>query len=147
LPGVLSLEYAVLAVSVLGVLEFSSDFSTGLISTTFVAVPRRRVMPAAKAAVTGIVTLVAGEVVAFASFFCDQAVLHSHHRGVSVAHHGVLGAVLAGGVLLLVSATLGLALGAIIRHTADGIATVVALIALPAIFGLLPALLITRNDT
>jgi hypothetical protein len=64
-----------------------------------------------------------------------------------VAHHGVLGAVLAGGVLLLVSATLGLALGAIIRHTADGIATVVALIALPAIFGLLPALLITRNDT
>ena len=41
LPGLLSLEYAVLAVSVLGVLAFSTEYSTGLIQTTFAAVPRR----------------------------------------------------------------------------------------------------------
>ena len=49
LPGLLSLEYAVLAVSVLGVLAFSTEYATGLIQTTFAAVPRRRPVLAAKA--------------------------------------------------------------------------------------------------
>ena len=51
LPGLLSLEYAVIAVTVLGVLSFSSEFGTGLIRTTFAAAPRRRAVLAAKAAV------------------------------------------------------------------------------------------------
>ena len=139
LPGFVSLEYAVLAVTVLGVLQFSSEYSTGLIRLTFVAVPRRRSVLAAKAAVTGIITLIAGELVSFSSFFIDQAVLHVHHQGVSLSHPGVLGAVLANGVLLFVCAMFGLAFGAIIRHTAGGITAAIALIALPAIFGLLPA--------
>jgi ABC-2 type transport system permease protein len=139
LPGFASLEYAVLAVSVLGVLTFSTEYSTGLIRTTFAAMPRRRAVLAAKAAVLGAVTLVIGELVAFASFFLAQAVLSGHHLGVSLSVPGVAGAVLAEGILLFVVAMLGLALGAIIRHTAGGIAAVVGLIFLPAILGLLPA--------
>jgi ABC-2 type transport system ATP-binding protein len=42
LPEVLSLEYAVIAVSVMGVLAFSAEYSTGLIRTTFTAAPRGR---------------------------------------------------------------------------------------------------------
>jgi ABC-2 type transport system permease protein len=139
LPGLLSLEYAVLAVSVLGVLAFSSEYSTGLIRTTFAAVPRRRVVLAAKAAVTGAVTLAAGEVVAFVSFFAVQAVLHRHHQGVSLSRPGVPGAVLAEGILLCVGALLGVALGAIIRHTAGGIAAAIGVIILPSLTILLPA--------
>ncbi len=139
LPGFISLEYAVLAVGVLGVLAFSSEYSTGLIRTTFAAVPRRRAVLAAKAAVIGAVILVVGELVAFASFALVQAVLSGKHRGVSLAHPGVPGAVLADGLLLAVVALLGLALGAIIRHTAGGIAALVGVILLPAVFGLLPA--------
>jgi ABC-2 type transport system permease protein len=138
LPGLLSLEYAVLAVSVLGVLTFSSEYSTGLIRTTFAAVPRRRVVLAAKAAVAGAVTLAAGEVVAFVSFFATQAVLHGHHQGVSLTRPGVPGAVLAEGILLSVCALLGVALGAIIRHTAGGIAAAIAVIVLPSFTVLLP---------
>ena len=137
LADVLSLEYAVLAIGVLGVLAFSTEYSTGLIRTTFAAVPRRRVVLAAKAAVIGAVTLVAGELVAFTSFFLAQAVLG--HLGVSLSHPGVPGAVLADGIILFVVAMLGLALGAIVRHTAGGIAALVGLIFLPAILGLLPA--------
>jgi len=139
LPGFASLEYAVLAVSVLGVLAFGTEYSTGLIRTTFAAMPRRRVVLAAKAAVLGGVTLALGELVAFASFFLAQGVLSGHHLGVSLSTPGVAGAVLAEGVLLFVVALLGLALGAIVRHTAGGIAAVVGLIFLPAILGLLPA--------
>jgi hypothetical protein len=137
LPGLLSLEYAVIAVAVLGVLSFSSEFGTGLIRTTFAAAPRRRAVLAAKAAVTGTVTLIAGEVVAFSSFFADQAILAGHHLGVGISDPGVPGAVLATGVLLCVCALIGLALGAIVRHTAGGIAAAIGVIVLPAIAALL----------
>jgi ABC-2 type transport system permease protein len=139
LPGLLSLEYAVIAVAVLGVLSFSSEFGTGLIRTTFAAAPRRRAVLAAKAAVTGTVTLIAGEVVAFSSFFAAQSILAGHHLGVSLSRPGVPGAVLAAGVLLCVCALIGVALGAIIRHTAGGIAAAIGVIVLPAIVALLPA--------
>ena len=139
LPGVLSQEYAVLAVGVMGVLAFSTEYSTGLIRTTFAAVPRRRAVLAAKAAVIGAVTLVAGELVAFASFALVQAVLSGKHLGVSLSRPGVPGAVLAAGLLLFVVATMGLGLGAIVRHTAGGIAALVGLIIVPAILALLPA--------
>ena len=131
LPGLISQEYAVLAVGVLGVLAFSTEYGTGLIRTTFAAVPRRRAVLAAKAAVIGALTLVAGEVVAFASFALVQAVLSGKHLGVSLSHPGVLGAVLAGGLLLFVVATMGVGLGSIVRHTAGGIAALVGLIFLP----------------
>jgi len=139
LPGVLSQEYAVLAVGVLGVLAFSTEYSTGLIRTTFAAVPRRRAVLAAKTAVVGALTLVVGELVAFASFALVQAVLSGKHLSVSLSRSGVPGAVLASGLLLFVVATMGLGLGAIIRHTAGGIAALIGLIVLPVILGLLPA--------
>ncbi len=139
LPSFISLEYAVLAVGVLGVLAFSSEHATGLIRTTFAAVPRRRAVLAAKAAAAGTVTLIVGELVSFASFFLVQAILSGHHLGVSLSHSGVPGAVLAEGTLLFVCAMVGLGLGAMIRHTAGAVAALVALIYLPAILGLLPA--------
>jgi hypothetical protein len=120
------------------VLAFSTEYSTGLIRTTFAAVPRRRAVLAAKAAAAGAVTLIAGELVAFVSFFGVQAALSGHHLGVSLSRPGVAGAVLANGLLLFVVTMMGLGLGAIVRHTAGGIAALVGLIFLPAIVGLLP---------
>lgn len=137
--GFISLEYAVLAVGVLGVLAFSTEYSTGLIRTTFSAVPRRRPVLAAKAAVIGAVTLVAGELVAFVSFALVQAVLSGHHLSVSLSRPGVPGAVAADGLLLFVVAMMGVGLGSIVRHTAGSIAALVGLIFLPAILALLPA--------
>lgn len=138
-PQVISLEYAVIAVSVLGVLEFSAEYSTGLIRVTFTAAPRRRAVLAAKAAVLALVLLAAGEVVAFASFFLDQAVLAGHHDAVSLARPGVAGAVLAAGIILCLCGMLGLAMGAIIRATPGGITVTLAVIVLPAILAALPA--------
>jgi ABC-2 type transport system permease protein len=123
----------VLPVSVLGVLAFSSEYATGLIRTTFAAVPRRWAVLAAKTAVAGTVALAAGELLAFASFFVTQAILSGHHRGLSLSHPGVPGAVLAAGFLLSVCAMVSLALGAIIRHTAGAVAAAAGLIYLLAI--------------
>jgi ABC-2 type transport system permease protein len=134
------MEYAVLAVGVLGVLAFSTEYSTGLIRTTFAAVPRRRAVLGAKAAVIGAATLVVGEVVAFSSFAVVQAVLAGHHLSVSLSRPGVPSAVLADGLLLFVVAMMGVGLGAIVRHTAGGIAALVGLIFLPSVASVLPAL-------
>jgi hypothetical protein len=139
LPGSLSLEYAVLAVGVLGVLTVTAEHTTGLIRTTYTATPHRRTVLAAKAAVVAGVTLIAGEAISFVSFLIDQAILSNHHHGVSLTVPGVPGAVAANGILLCVCALLGVGLGAIIRHTAGTIATLTALIVLPAAVGLLPA--------
>jgi ABC-type transport system involved in multi-copper enzyme maturation permease subunit len=139
LPEVISLEYAVIAVSVLGVLAFTGEYSTGLIRVTFTAAPRRRAVLAAKAAVLAAVMLVVGEVVAFAAFGLTQAVLAGHGEGVSLGHPGVPGAVLCTGLLLSVCGLLGLAFGALTRHTAGGIAATIAVIVVPGIVGLLPS--------
>jgi ABC-2 type transport system permease protein len=121
-------EYAVLPAGVLGILAFTSEYATGLIRTTYAAVPRRWAVLAAKTAVVGAAALIAGEVLAFASFVLTQAILSGHHRGLSLSHPGVTGAVLAAGVLLGVSAVTGLGLGAIVRHVAGAVAALVGLI-------------------
>ena len=76
---------------------------------------------------------------AFASFGLVQAVLAGHREGVSLGHAEVPGAVLSAGLLLCVCALLGLALGAVIRHTAGGIAATIAVILVPGILALLPS--------
>jgi ABC-2 type transport system permease protein len=120
-------EYTVIPVSVLGVLVFTSEYATGLIRTTFTAVPQRWAVVAAKAAIVGAAALISGELLTFAAFFLTQAIL-SGHGGISLSRPGVPGAVLAAGVLLSVCAVTGLGLGAIIRHTAAAIAATVGVI-------------------
>jgi ABC-2 type transport system permease protein len=133
------LEYPVLAVGILGVLAFTAEYSTGQIRTTFAAVPQRLAVLAAKAGVAGLVTLLFGELLAFASFFLSEAILSGHHRGISLSQPGVPGAVLAAGFSLFVIAMVGLGLGAIIRQTAAAVAALPALIYLPLILLSLPS--------
>jgi len=128
-------EYPVLAVGILGVLAFTSECATGQIRTTFSAVPRRLAVLAAKTAVVGSLALVFGELLAVASFTLAQALLSRQDQGISLSHPGAPGAVLAAGVVLVVVALTGVALGAAIRHTAGAIA------ALPVVFYLPLALL------
>jgi len=133
-------EYAVLPISVLGVLQFTSEYSTGLIRTTLAAVPQRWAVLAGKVAVVGAAALVAGEALAFACFFLTQAILSGRHRGLSLDTPGVPGAVLAGGFLVCACTLMALGLGAIIRHTAGAItATVAAIYGVAGLCFVLPA--------
>jgi ABC-type transport system involved in multi-copper enzyme maturation permease subunit len=131
-------EYPVLAVGILGVLAFTAEYSTGQIRTTFAAVPQRRAVLAAKAGAVGLLTLCFSELLAFISFFLSQAIV-SNHGGLSLAHPGVAGAVLAAGFTLFAIAMVGVGLGAIIRHTAGAIAALPAVIYLPLVLLSLPA--------
>jgi ABC-2 type transport system permease protein len=126
--GFAGLAIGQLAFGVLGALVITSEFGSGMIRATFAAVPRRRLLMAAKAAVLGAVTLVAGEVLAFVSWGVGEAVLRSPAPHAALSQPGVLRAVLMAGAYPALIALLALGLGAIIRHTAGAISAVVGIL-------------------
>jgi ABC-type transport system involved in multi-copper enzyme maturation permease subunit len=126
------------AICVLGVLVMTSEYSTGVIRASLLAVPRRTPMLAAKAVVFAALILVMGEIVTFSSFFIGSAILRKHVT-VSLSDPGVARAVIGTGLVLAVLGVFALAIGALVRHTAGAIATVIGVVlVLPILSGLLP---------
>ena len=66
------------AIAVLGVLSISSEYSSGMIRTSLIAVPKRGRVLAAKSLVFAAVTFVVGEVTSFTAFFVGQALISGH---------------------------------------------------------------------
>jgi ABC-2 type transport system permease protein len=127
-----------LTLCVLGVLVISTEYSTGVIRASLLAVPRRLKMLTAKSVVFAALLIVVAEIVVFASFFLGAAILHSHVP-VSLSDHNVTRALVGSGLYLTVLGLFSLAIGAIIRHTAGAITTAIGVVfVLPILSGLLP---------
>lgn len=116
-----------LTVCVLGVLYIASEYSTGAIRATLLAVPKRTSMLAAKCVVFAATIFVVGEIVAFVAFFTGAAIVHKH-APVSLSDPGVLRAVIGAGLYLAVLGLFALAIGALVRHTAGGITGVIGFV-------------------
>jgi ABC-type transport system involved in multi-copper enzyme maturation permease subunit len=131
--------FAQLSMAVLGVLVISGEYRTGMIRTTFAAVPRRARLLSAKAAVFTAVALVTGLVASFGAFLAGQAVMAGEGLDASLGDPGVLRMVVGVALYLTVCGLLGLALGTLLRHAAGAIVTVVALLfVVPPLLRLLP---------
>jgi ABC-2 type transport system permease protein len=131
---------AQLAIGVLGVLVISGEYSTGMIRSSLMAVPRRLPVLWAKIAAFASVTFVLMLASAFVAFFGSQAILTEHHVNVGLGHPQALRTLV--GVVLFVTVTgvLCTALGTIIRSTAGAIATFAGLLfVLPGIVDILPS--------
>jgi ABC-type transport system involved in multi-copper enzyme maturation permease subunit len=120
-----------IAVAVLGVLVISSEYGTGMIRTSLTAVPQRRLLLAAKAAVFAVVALVVATVSSFAAYFLFEGLLTGDTLRSSISDPGVLRAVIGGGLFLTVLGLLGLGLGATFRSSAGAIAAVFGLLFVP----------------
>ena len=131
---------AQLAIGVLGVLTVTSEYSTGMIRSTFIAAPQRRAVIMAKAGVVGFVTFLVGTVASFASFFVSAAILSSHGTHLSLGSPGALRSVIGVGLFLGILAVLAVGLGTIIRSSAGGIAALVGLLlVLPTLSQAIPS--------
>jgi len=141
-PTAVSLDgmgIATLAIAVLGVLCISSEYSSGMISTSLIAVPKRGRVLAAKSLVFAAVTFVVGEVTSFAAFFVGQALISGHAPQAALGDPGVARAVVGAGLALTALAVLSVAVGTVLRHPAAAIACMIALLfVLPAIAQALP---------
>lgn len=121
------LQFGQLTIIVLGVIVITSEYSTGVIRASLLAVPRRLPMLAAKGIVFTAITLVLGEIVMFASFFIGAAILHSHVP-ISLGGPNVTRAVVGAGLYLAVLGLFALSIGALVRHTAGAITGVIAFV-------------------
>jgi ABC-2 type transport system permease protein len=132
--------FAVVAFGVLGVLMISGEYSTGMIRSSLTAVPRRLPVLWGKLAVFAGVIFSVSLVASFISFFLGQALLNSHQLGVSIAAPGALRSIIGAALYVTVAGMIGVALGALFRNTAAGIATFAGVFfVIPPLTGLLPA--------
>lgn len=131
---------AMLAIGVLGVLVMSGEYSTGLIRATFAAVPKRLPVLWGKFLVFGAGTFLFMLPAAFAAFFASQAILRRHHVETTLSQPHVLRAVIGAALFVTVTGLLGVALGALLRHTAGAIAAFAGMMfVMPGITVVLPS--------
>jgi ABC-type transport system involved in multi-copper enzyme maturation permease subunit len=127
-----------LALCVLGVIVITSEYTTGAVRSSLLAVPRRLPMLAAKAIVFAVLELVVGAITVFVVFFMFTSIMHDHIV-ITLGQPGVLGATIGGILYLVVLGLFAMAVGGLIRHTAGAIATVIGLvIVVPPLVSLIP---------
>jgi hypothetical protein len=128
-----------LIIVVLGALVITSEYSTGMIRTSLGVMPRRGVLYTAKAMVFAAVTFTLSLITSFTSFLIGQAILSSKHYNTTLAQPGVLRAVLLSAAIVTVFGLLAYGAGALIRHSAGAITSILGVIFLiPALAQALP---------
>lgn len=130
-----SLAGAVLAqllIGALGVLAVTGDYSSGMVRSTFAAVPRRRLVLAAKLAVVAVAAFAVGEVGSVSGFAAGQlAISGSPVPSASLADPAILRPVLFTGAYLGLVGLLGLGLGTVLRHAGAAIGTLFGVVFVP----------------
>jgi len=138
--GMVGVNVAQLAIGVLGVLVISAEYSTGMIRSSFSAVPKRLPVLWAKAGTFGLVTLVLMVPTVLVAFFLSQSILSGQHIQIAFSHAGVARAVIGAALYLTVLGVFSLSLGAITRNTAAGIGSFAGILfVLPGLMHLLPS--------
>jgi len=132
---------AQLAIAVLGVLVITGEYSTGMIRASFTAVPKRLPVLWAKIGVFGAVTFVLMLPAVIVAFFVSQSILSKHQLlQISFSHPGVMRSVVGGAGYLVLIGIFAMAIGAIVRNTAGGIAAFAALFfVIPPLMNILPS--------
>ncbi|QIZ98621.1 ABC transporter permease subunit [Leifsonia sp. PS1209] len=130
-----------LAVAVLGVLAISGEYSTGMIRSSFAAVPKRLPVLAAKAIVLFIASFVVGVVTVAGSWAIAAPVLSGKGFSADFASADTLWAIVGAGAYLGLVSVFALGLGTILRAGAGGIAAALGVVfLLPIIVNLVGSL-------
>lgn len=122
---VFGLALGTIAVMVLATLNISGEYSTGQVRSTFVVVPRRWQVLAAKALVMGAVSFLLGVSVVLVTWFVGKFIFGNELHPLTDAL--TWGTVLGAGLYLAIVALMALGLGFAIRSTAATIAGMIAL--------------------
>ncbi len=130
----------VMVIGVLGVLMMTSEFSTGLVNSTFAAVPKRLPVLWGKAIVYFVIAMTVTVPAMLIAFFATQAILSGNHVQIGFGHSGVPRAVLGSALYLTIGGLLGIGLGGIFRSTAAAVTSLTVIIfVMPVLVFILPA--------
>jgi ABC-2 type transport system permease protein len=130
-----------LAIAVLGVLVVTGEYSTGMIRSSFAAVPKRLPVLWAKTGVFAVVAFLLMLPPVLIAFFASQAILSRHQiLQISFSHPGVARSVIGGAVYLMLVGIFALGIGAIVRNTAGAIAAFAGIFfVIPPLMNILPS--------
>ncbi|MFI7228523.1 ABC transporter permease subunit [Nonomuraea angiospora] len=133
--GLVGTMFASVSMATLGVLVISSEYRTGGIRTSLMAVPKRMSLLTGKIVVFTAVSLVVTTVASAASLLVSLTVT----QPLSLETGQVVQAVLGGGLYLTACGLFGLGLGTLVRHTPGAIVSAIALmLVLPQVTTMLP---------
>lgn len=137
----LGVNFTQLVAAVLGVLIISGEYTTGMIRSTFAAVPKRLPAFFAKVLVLAVSTFVVGLFSIVVTALVTIPLLASKGIEGNLLDIHVMRALLGGAVYLTLIAVLAFGFGAALRSSAGGIATVLGLIlVIPPVLSIVSAL-------
>lgn len=124
----LSIGFSQLVACVLGVLVISGEYGTGMIRSTFTAVPKRTPALLAKALVFGGLTFVVAAISIALTAVVTAPLSENSGIVTDFSDTAFLAALTGGAVYLALIGVMSLAIGAIVRSSAGGIAAAVGLV-------------------
>ncbi|MCO5974137.1 ABC transporter permease subunit [Actinoallomurus soli] len=130
------LTVALIVIIVVATMFITAEYRRGLIRITFAAIPGRRRVLAAKAAVIGAVAFVTAAAAATVAISLGERILQANGAYVFPASASTVVRIIAGtAALATVTAVAVLAVGAITRRSAAAVATGIVVFVLPSIIG------------
>lgn len=116
-----------LLIASLAVVLIASEWTTGMIRSTMVAVPKRIPALLGKNLIVALVSFVVGALSAVLSYAVAQPILAGEEIDFSIMAGGVLPSIMNTGTYLAFIAVISMSIGALLRNTAGGVVTAVAL--------------------
>jgi ABC-2 type transport system permease protein len=130
---------AQLSVAVLGVLIITGEYTTGMVRSTFAAVPTRLPALAAKAIVLAVTVFVVSAVSIALSYLVTLPFLSGTALAIDLGEPEAVRVLLGTALYLTAIALLAFAFGALIRHSAGALAAVLGLLlVVESVFALIP---------
>ncbi|MCU1633250.1 MAG: transporter permease [Micrococcaceae bacterium] len=121
------LVFGQLLVASLAVVLIASEWTTGMIRSTMVAVPKRTPALLAKAVIVAVVAFLVGFASAFLSYLIAQLILQSENLDFALTEDGVFASVINTGTFLALVAVISMSIGILLRNTAGGVVTAVGI--------------------
>jgi hypothetical protein len=121
------LIFGQLLIASLAVVLIASEWSTGMVRSTMIAVPRRTPVLLAKAIIIAALAFAIGSAAALLSTYVAQPILAAEDMQFGLSAEGVLPSIVNTGTYLACIAVISLAIGTLLRNTAGGVVTAVAL--------------------
>lgn len=127
------------ALAVLGALTITGEYTTGMIRSSLTAAPKRLPVLWAKAIVLGVVTLVAAAAAVALAAALQALFFGGQDMAVDLGADSTLRALVGTALYLATIALLSFSFGALLRHSAAAVATILGLLlVLPIVFSLVP---------
>jgi hypothetical protein len=135
------LAFGQLLIASLAVVLIASEWTTGMIRSTMVAVPKRTPALLAKTVIVAVVAFVVGLVSAVLSYLVGQPILQAQNLDFALSEDGVMASVVNTGTFLALVAVISMSIGILLRNTAGGVVTAVGIFfVLPIIVQLISGL-------